>query len=67
MIDFGITLAGAPPVTSAVLIQMKAGSRRRQLGIFGPEQADGMLYGNMSPKIELVVKKEDKTTEDDWN
>lgn len=57
-IDLGLTLAVAPPVTSAVLIQTKAGERRRQLGIFGPEQADQMMFGNFQPvptKVEVNV------------
>ena len=60
MIDFGLTFFVAPPITSAVLIQTKAGERRRQLGIFGPEQADSMLYSNLPqrPNIEVVVKNE---------
>jgi hypothetical protein len=63
VIDFGLTLAVAPPITSAVLIQTKAGSRRRQLGIFGPEQADAMMFSNFQniPKVEVVVNN--KTTE----
>ena len=61
LIDFGLTLAVAPPVTSAVLIQTKAGERRRQLGIFGPEQADAMMFGAFNPQpvnVEKVVNKE---------
>jgi hypothetical protein len=63
VIDFGLTLAVAPPITSAVLIQTKAGERRRQLGIFGPEQADAMMFSNFQniPKVEVVVNN--KTTE----
>lgn len=59
-IDFGLTFFIAPPVTSAVLIQSKAGSSRRKLGIFGPEQADSMMFGNMNnhPQIEVTLKKE---------
>lgn len=62
-IDFGLTLAIAPPVTSAVLIQTKAGSRRRQLGIFGPEQADMMMFSNFqnTPKVEVVVNNQTQT------
>ena len=52
VIDLGLTLAVAPPVTSAVLIQTKAGERRRQLGIFGPEQADQMMFGNFAPQAQ---------------
>ena len=58
LFDFGITLAVAPPVTSAVLIQTKATNRRGQLGIFGPEQADAMMFSNFqanTPKVEVVV------------
>ena len=61
MIDFGLTFFVAPPITSAVLIQTKAGERRRQLGIFGPEQADSMYFSNFQnrpPSVEVVVKKE---------
>tara|TARA_R110002050_G_scaffold57347_1_gene128701 strand:+ start:3014 stop:3451 length:438 start_codon:yes stop_codon:yes gene_type:complete len=57
-IDLGLTLAVAPPVTSAVLIQTKAGERRRQLGIFGPEQADVMMFGtfqSVPTKVEVNV------------
>ena len=60
-VDFGLTLAVAPPITSAVLIQTKAGERRRQLGIFGPEQADAMMFSNFqanNPKIEVVVNNQ---------
>ena len=62
VIDFGFTFFVAPPVTSAVLIQTKAGSRRRQLGIFGPEQADSMYFSNFQnrPQYEVVVKNETK-------
>lgn len=61
--DFGLTLAVAPPVTSAVLIQTKAGSRRRQLGIFGPEQADMMMFSNLqnTPKVEVTVNNQTQT------
>ena len=58
LFDFGITLAVAPPITSAVLIQTKATNRRGQLGIFGPEQADAMAFSNFqanTPKVEVVV------------
>ena len=58
VIDLGLTLAVAPPVTSAVLIQTKAGERRRQLGIFGPEQADQMMFGtfqSVPTKVEVNV------------
>ena len=61
LIDLGLTLAVAPPVTSAILIQTKAGERRRQLGIFGPEQADAMMFGAFNPQpvnVEKVVTKE---------
>ena len=57
-VDFGLTFAVAPPVTSAVLIQTKATNRRGQLGIFGPEQADAMMFSNFqanTPKVEVVV------------
>lgn len=62
MIDFGLTFFVAPPITSAVLIQTKAGERRRQLGIFGPEQADSMYFSNFQnrPQYEVVVKNETK-------
>ena len=62
-VDYGLTLAVAPPVTSAVLIQTKAGSRRRQLGIFGPEQADVMMFSNLqnTPKVEVVVNNQTNT------
>lgn len=48
MVDFGITLAVAPPVTSAVLLQTKAQEKRRKLGIFGPEQADLKVFEAMA-------------------
>ena len=48
LVDFGLTLAVAPPVTSAVLIQTKAQEKRRKLGIFGPEQADKLVYETLS-------------------
>ena len=63
MIDFGLTFFVAPPITSAVLIQTKAGERRRQLGIFGPEQADSMMFSNFqnTPKVEVVVNNQTQT------
>ena len=60
-VDMGVTFLVAPPVTSAVLLQTKAGERRRQLGIFGPEQADAMAFSNFqanNPKIEVVVNNQ---------
>ena len=60
VLDYGFTFFVAPPVTSALLIQTKAGERRRQLGIFGPEQADAMMFSNFNnqPKVEVTVKNE---------
>ena len=60
MVDMGFSFFVAPPVTSALLIQTKAGERRRQLGIFGPEQADAMMFSNFNnqPKVEVTVKNE---------
>ena len=60
LVDFGFTFFVAPPVTSALLIQTKAGERRRQLGIFGPEQADAMMFSNFNnqPKVEVTVNNE---------
>lgn len=55
LFDFGLTLAVAPPVTSAVLLQTKAGERRRQLGIAGPEEADVLAFSNFQT-TEKVVK-----------
>ena len=46
LFDFGFTFLLAPPVTSAVLLQTKAGERRRQLGIVGPEEADVLAFSN---------------------
>ena len=68
MIDFGLTFFVAPPITSAVLIQTKAGERRRQLGIFGPEQADSMYFSNFQnrPQYEVVVKNETKEAPAAW-
>lgn len=40
LIDYGITFAVAPPITSAVLLQTKSQEKRRKLGIVGPEEAD---------------------------
>mgnify|MGYP003114366903 FL=1 len=62
-VDYGLTLAVAPPITSAVLLQTKAGERRRQLGIFGPEQADMMMFSNFqnTPKVEVVVNNQNNT------
>ena len=40
LIDYGITFAVAPPITSAVLLQTKSQEKRRKLGIAGPEEAD---------------------------
>ena len=48
LVDFGLTLVVAPPVTSAVLIQTKSQEKRRKLGIFGPEQADKLVYEGLS-------------------
>jgi len=63
VIDFGLTFAVAPPVVSAVLVQTKAGERRRQLGIFGPEQADALMFSNFqnTPKTEVVVNNQTQT------
>ena len=58
-LDLGFTFLVAPPVTSALLIQTKAGERRRQLGIFGPEQADAMMFSSFQnqPQVERVIEK----------
>tara|TARA_B100001939_G_C16656142_1_gene493887 strand:+ start:203 stop:574 length:372 start_codon:yes stop_codon:yes gene_type:complete len=46
LFDLGFTFLVAPPITSAVLLQTKAGERRRQLGIAGPEEADVLAFSN---------------------
>jgi len=43
LVDYGITLAVAPPVTSAVLLTTRSQEKRRKLGIMGPEQADKIV------------------------
>ena len=43
LFDAGLTFFIAPPVTSAVLLTTKATSRRNQLGIVDPLQADGII------------------------
>ena len=55
LIDLGLTLAIAPPVTSAVLIGNAASSSRRKLGIFEPEEADMMAFSSFKPNPEVVV------------
>ena len=43
LIDFGFTLAVAPPITSALLVITDSKEKRRKLGIVMPEEADAML------------------------
>jgi len=43
LVDFGLTFAFAPPVTSCLLMCTKSNEKRRQLGIMMPEQADAMM------------------------
>ena len=43
IVDFGLTLALAPPITSALLVITNSQEKRRRLGITMPEQADAML------------------------
>ena len=43
VIDFGLTLAVAPPLTSCLMMCTKSSEKRRQLGILMPEQADAMM------------------------
>ena len=43
VVDAGITLAFAPPITSCLMMCNKSSEKRRQLGILMPEQADAMM------------------------
>jgi len=43
VIDFGFTLAVAPPLASCLMMCNKSSEKRRQLGIMMPEQADALI------------------------
>ena len=43
VVDAGITLAFAPPITSCLMMCNKSSEKRRKLGILMPEQADAMM------------------------
>ena len=43
VVDFGFTLAVAPPLTSCLMMCNKSSEKRRQLGILMPEQADALM------------------------
>jgi len=44
MVDAGITLSFAPPITSAAMIIANTTEKRRKLKLFGPEQADHVQF-----------------------
>jgi hypothetical protein len=44
VVDAGITLSLAPPITSAAMIISNTTEKRRKLQVFGPEQADHIRY-----------------------
>ena len=43
LVDFGFTLAVAPPITAATLLTTKSMEKRRKLSLLGPEQADALV------------------------
>ena len=43
VVDLGLTLAVAPPLTSCLMMCNKSSEKRRQLGILMPEQADALM------------------------
>ena len=44
VVDAGITLSLAPPITSAAMIITNTKNQRRKLQIFAPEQADAIVF-----------------------
>ena len=44
VVDAGITLAIAPPVTAAAMFASKTDSARKKLQVVDPREADAMLY-----------------------
>ena len=48
IVDAGITLSLAPPITSAAMIISNTTEKRRKLQVFGPEQADHILFERQS-------------------
>ena len=44
LFDLGITAFILAPVASCLMLANKSTEARRQLGVFGPEQADALLY-----------------------
>ena len=44
IVDLGITAFILAPVASCLMLANKSTEARRQLGVFGPEQADALLY-----------------------
>lgn len=43
-VDFGLTFSIAPPITSAAMIVANTTEKRRKLKLFGPEQADQIIF-----------------------
>ena len=44
IVDMGITVSIAPPLTSGAILITNAQSKRSKLQIFDPEQADAIVY-----------------------
>jgi hypothetical protein len=44
LVDYGLTLAIAPPVTSAAMVLANTNEKRRKLEIISPDQADAMMF-----------------------
>ena len=50
LVDVGITMSIAPPLTSALMLQSKVQESRRKRGIFLPEEAEAALYNGLRVK-----------------
>ena len=47
IVDIGITMSIAPPLTSALMLQNKVRESRRKRGIILPEEAEAKLWDGM--------------------